>query len=1152
MQPTSLSYAAYWRDSLADAELNRGGLSQKDLLNYHKLPFNQIQEGQLAPDITLALFHDEADDMESVVVELRLQVYLYRLTHGKRTATGCPEVVTPLVTVATLDREGILYPHGLALVPRDILEPLAQGSFSVGRIEMLDEWLTQHPAPFIDRKSDTHETHNWSANNWQLLVASYFDKMIAKVTDNWPDEQTSYLKADYGLLHKRSTQSGANRHILPLYDHLVKTRPSNALFERYAREQQLPLQPCLGTFAGVSQRLGHASDRYPLADAQRAAMTHHLLSQQGDILAVNGPPGTGKTTLLLSIIASHMVESAIAADQPRLIAATSTNNQAVTNILDAFAKDFSVGTGPFAGRWLPDVHSFGSYFPAAHKRLDASAQYQTMNFFDSIENSSYVSRAREVYLHAAQQAYPDLADARVSEVTDRLHKDLVAYADMLCSIDSSWKLMSQAKDAVTWLGEAPYQALANLRLDAHQANEAVAFARAAKLAWEMILTEEPWWQTLFSWLPAVANRRFITARRALRATTATIPDECNSIEALTAALDRELDNALITYKIRQQRVVDGETALTLCETTRRQWCQAIAPVVSIQQSDTVPSLEEVDKLADTGIRFQAFLLATHYWEGRWLQTMEEQLNQLPKEQGKTGKNAVTARWMRRMMLTPCMVSTFYMLPSEMKVSRYEQGDFIPDYLYEFIDLLIVDEAGQVSPEVAGASFALAKKALVIGDTQQIAPIWNMPPSIDIGNLHFHRLLDIHSADTDYDRLCKAGKTASKGSVMRIAQCASRYHYDPALERGMTLYEHRRCVDEIINYCNELCYHGKLLPKRGVAVPNTAFPAMGYLHIDGKCLRIHGGSRHNLLEAETIAAWLREHRQQIETLYGADLGQVVAVVTPFAGQVEAISTACKKRGLPVGKNKNGITIGTTHALQGAERPIVLFSPTYSKHADGLFIDNSNSMLNVAVSRAKDHFLVFGDMDLFNQERDNTPRGLLAKHLFSRPENMLKFQTMRRHDLAPTEAQCDLLRDVHEHNAFLLEVLASATQEVHIVSPWLRKHRIVQAGLLPAMEKASARGVTVTVYADPALNMKDEDHWLPSSTALQEAGINLIKVPRLHSKMVAKDGKILCLGSFNWLSAANHGPYARHETSIAYSGPAVHQEIRVLVASLVTRQ
>ena len=56
------------------------------------------------------------------------------------------------------------------------------------------------------------------------------------------------------------------------------------------------------------------------------------------------------------------------------------------------------------------------------------------------------------------------------------------------------------------------------------------------------------------------------------------------------------------------------------------------------------------------------------------------------------------------------------------------------YLYNFADLLIVDEAGQVLPEVAAASFALAKKALVIGDTEQIAPIWNSLPCIDIGNM----------------------------------------------------------------------------------------------------------------------------------------------------------------------------------------------------------------------------------------------------------------------------------------------------------------------------------------------------------------------------------------------------------------------------------
>lgn len=88
--------------------------------------------------------------------------------------------------------------------------------------------------------------------------------------------------------------------------------------------------------------------------------------------------------------------------------------------------------------------------------------------------------------------------------------------------------------------------------------------------------------------------------------------------------------------------------------------------------------------------------------------------------------------------------------------------------------------------------------------------------------------------------------------MKIAQCASRYQYDPELARGMYLYEHRRCFDNIIGYCNTLCYHGKLLPKRGCEESNL-MPAMGYLHIDGKGELASSGSRYNLLEAETIAA-----------------------------------------------------------------------------------------------------------------------------------------------------------------------------------------------------------------------------------------------------------------------------------------------------------
>ncbi|SUH40029.1 superfamily I DNA helicase [Salmonella enterica subsp. enterica] len=85
---------------------------------------------------------------------------------------------------------------------------------------------------------------------------------------------------------------------------------------------------------------------------------------------------------------------------------------------------------------------------------------------------------------------------------------------------------------------------------------------------------------------------------------------------------------------------------------------------------------------------------------------------------------------------------------------------------DFADLLIVDEAGQVLPEVAAASFALAKKALVIGDTEQIPPIWSITPAIDIGNMLAEKIL---SGSTQEEITEKYTAIAELGKKRRIWQ-----------------------------------------------------------------------------------------------------------------------------------------------------------------------------------------------------------------------------------------------------------------------------------------------------------------------------------------------------------------------------------------------
>ncbi|NMN70843.1 Superfamily I DNA and RNA helicases and helicase subunits [Rhizobium sp. 57MFTsu3.2] len=104
----------------------------------------------------------------------------------------------------------------------------------------------------------------------------------------------------------------------------------------------------------------------------------------------------------------------------------------------------------------------------------------------------------------------------------------------------------------------------------------------------------------------------------------------------------------------------------------------------------------------------------------------------------------------------------------------------------------------------------------------------------------------------------------------------------------------------------------------------------------------------------------------------------------------------------------MTIGTVHALQGAERPVVIFSPVYSKHADGGFIDASPSMLNVMVSRAKDSCLVFGDMDAMAAAKAGSPRAILADFLFASEKNALEFAVEPRDDLKQGDSQIQMLR------------------------------------------------------------------------------------------------------------------------------------------------
>ncbi|WP_169681642.1 hypothetical protein [Rhizobium sp. 57MFTsu3.2] len=91
-----------------------------------------------------------------------------------------------------------------------------------------------------------------------------------------------------------------------------------------------------------------------------------------------------------------------------MIVAASSNNQAVTNIIDAFEKDFDRGVGPFAGRWLPEVESFGMFLASNSRRLEAARRYQTEEF--------QVERETVALCRARQESLSSGGGGRISRI----------------------------------------------------------------------------------------------------------------------------------------------------------------------------------------------------------------------------------------------------------------------------------------------------------------------------------------------------------------------------------------------------------------------------------------------------------------------------------------------------------------------------------------------------------------------------------------------------------------------------------------------------------------------------------------------------------------------------------------------------------------
>lgn len=884
----------------------------------------------------------------------------------------------PFWFFAQIDRKGSLQipEETFPIFQRKFLEPLAdeKTEFIFGSVENVDN------ATVIGKEE--YESYSDYIEHLKLI----FKKAINQEIESYSTQGYETINNAIVLLPDEDINAAIG--IIQLYEKILKEKNTPELLKLLItvtnENQKSPLR-VRELINSNSLHLGQMGFDFPISISQRKSLYTYLQSNE-KIFAVNGPPGTGKTTLLQSIVANKIVESAIIGNNAPIILACSTNNQAVTNIIDSFSKS-NTKAGNLQGRWLPEIEGYATYLPATGKTEAElnGINYKKLNgegIFNRIENHDFLKKAK-IFFTEKCATYFGAELLNISEASKKLQSEIIQIQLIIKDASLKWREYIEIEKmfSTTYLSS-------NLDAKKYYSNNILDEVPFKNDIENLKITEgkivnyfnnEPFFRKIFCFfsLKSALSSRASEIKIILRDSLVEILDGFvftkSSILEKTDAKIRMAKNIVegtSNWKNwKTQNSINGNPP----KTEEEYWDFELLKI----KNNSAPNCF-YDEL-DVSFRHKAFQLALHYWEGRYLIKLESDLS----SDIFTGKNEAKSknRWVRQAMLTPCFVSTFYMAPKFFTSSKFllndDRGNPIFDYppLFDLIDLLIVDEAGQVSPEVGTASFALAKQAVIVGDVKQIEPVWNITSKIDIGNLKKCELIQNYD-DLIYEKeFDPKGFLSSTGSIMKMAQNACNFKEEGLIEKGVILVEHRRCYDEIINYCNVLAYNGLLVPLKGKAKSDLLFPPMYCIHVEGTST-ISNTSRYNQNEVKAIVNWLLNHRKTIEEKYGK-LEKAVGIITPFVGQKNNLRYALKNAGFDV----NILKLGTVHALQGAERPIILFSMVYGKGDSGtMFFDRDNkpNMLNVAVSRAKENFIVFANTGILDKKA-RTPSGILSNHL-----------------------------------------------------------------------------------------------------------------------------------------------------------------------------
>lgn len=257
---------------------------------------------------------------------------------------------------------------------------------------------------------------------------------------------------------------------------------------------------------------------------------------------------------------------------------------------------------------------------------------------------------------------------------------------------------------------------------------------------------------------------------------------------------------------------------------------------------------------------------------------------------------------------------------------------------EMFDVVIIDESSQCDIFGISALFR-GKKAIIVGDDNQISP-----EAVGVNLDKTQQLIDEYLKDIPHSEWFDM-KTSLYNTALRI------------FPNRIMLKEHFRCVPEIIEFSNSLCYGNEIIPIRRFNSSEKLGSAIKTVKINGERDKV---KPINIKEAEALVNKIAECCK--DSRYN---GMTMGVISLLGdSQSELIESLLRKKIGHKEMREREIVCGNAYAFQGDERDVIFLSMVIANNVKFTTLTKEADVrrFNVAASRARNQMWVFHSVDL----------------------------------------------------------------------------------------------------------------------------------------------------------------------------------------------